>query len=47
MVWLKGMPAREAAAKLGISEAAVSQHLKKARELVGQSLSSRGVDLVM
>lgn len=45
MVWLRGLTAREVAAKLKISESAVSQQLSKAKEAARNLLSEKGFQL--
>jgi RNA polymerase sigma factor (sigma-70 family) len=42
LVWLRDIPARRVAQERGISEAAVSQHLKKARDSILNCLFERG-----
>jgi RNA polymerase sigma factor (sigma-70 family) len=44
MVWIKQLPAKHVAQILGISEPAVSQHLKKARDTVRMCLRKHGFD---
>lgn len=45
MVWLKDFSAKEAAERLHISEPAISQHLKKARETLRPLLKKHGFDI--
>lgn len=45
MIWFKGMKAKEVADRLGITEAAVSQHLTKARDSLRQFLRAHGFDV--
>lgn len=45
IVWCREVPAKEAAERLRISEAAVSQHLKKARETLRNYLQMHGFDV--
>jgi DNA-directed RNA polymerase specialized sigma24 family protein len=44
-VWLRGIPARRVAEIFGISEAAVSQHLKKARDSLQNYLRESGFEV--
>jgi RNA polymerase sigma factor (sigma-70 family) len=45
MVWFRQIGASRVAGILGVSEAAISQHLKKARDLVGMCLKQHGFHL--
>jgi predicted DNA binding protein len=45
MVWLRQMNAKRVAQILGVSEPAISQHLKKARDTVGKCLKEQGFNV--
>ena len=45
MVWLRDMRPKDVAEVLGITEAAVSQHLSHARAVVGEYPRERGIDV--
>jgi RNA polymerase sigma factor (sigma-70 family) len=45
MVWLRDMNAKRVAQTLRVSEPAISQHLKKARDIVGMCLREQGFNL--